>query len=44
MNLVELQSLYDFKDCRVLLTGGTGVLATKSPHAMMNKNLPERFL
>jgi FlaA1/EpsC-like NDP-sugar epimerase len=38
MNLDELQSLYDFKDRTVLVTGGTGVLGLKIVCALVECN------
>lgn len=38
MNLDELQSLYDFKDRTVLVTGGTGVLGLEIARALVECN------
>jgi NAD(P)-dependent dehydrogenase (short-subunit alcohol dehydrogenase family) len=38
MNLKELQSLYDFTDCIVLVTGGTGVLGLKIVRTLVELN------
>jgi NAD(P)-dependent dehydrogenase (short-subunit alcohol dehydrogenase family) len=38
MNLEELQSLYDFTDRTVLLTGGSGVLGLEIAHTLMQCN------
>lgn len=38
MNLKELQSLYDFTECIVLVTGGTGVLGLKIVRTLVEFN------
>jgi NAD(P)-dependent dehydrogenase (short-subunit alcohol dehydrogenase family) len=38
MNLEELQSLYDFSDCTVLVTGGAGVLGSELACALVGCN------
>jgi NAD(P)-dependent dehydrogenase (short-subunit alcohol dehydrogenase family) len=38
MDLAELQSLYDFADCTVLLTGGAGVLGSEIACALVGCN------
>jgi len=38
MNLAELQSFYDFKDCTVLVTGGAGVLGSEIACALVGCN------
>ena len=38
MNLEELQSLYDFSDCTVLVTGGAGVLGGEIACALVGYN------
>ncbi len=38
MNLNELQSLYDFTDCTVLVTGGAGVLGSEIACALVGCN------
>jgi NAD(P)-dependent dehydrogenase (short-subunit alcohol dehydrogenase family) len=38
MNFKELQSLYDFTDCIVLVTGGTGVLGLKIVRTLVELN------